>query len=185
MAEKGVRDRQAEVVEDVPSARALYEEHRVQRTAFEISRDITEVLSGRRAKVGAERRNDEALVSSEQGLFPQVLAIVERFVAERVTPAAAARIEEIASARYRDIILDRLLTAIEADEGEAALLPRIDRHRPIGSTAEVQFRTNKPTKATTKSHLSHVVLDSLVWEGAAAFHLEQALRARLRQERSA
>jgi type III restriction enzyme len=153
----------------------FYEEHRVQRTAFEISRDITEVLSGRRAKPGAARRKEEASVWSEQGLFPQVLAIVERYIADRVTPASAARVEEIALARYRDIMLDRLLTAIEpdVDEGEAALLPRIDRHRPIGSTSEVQFRTNKPTKATTKSHLSHVVLDSLVWEGAAAFHLEQ------------
>lgn len=153
----------------------FYEEHRVQRTAFEISRDITEVLSGRRANPHAERGKDETSTASEHGLFPQVLAIVERYVAERITAAPGARREEIALARYRDTILDRLLAAIEPDvsEGEAALLPRIDRHRPIGSTAEVQFRTNKPTKGTTKSHLSHVVLDSLVWEGAAAFHFEQ------------
>ena len=59
-------------------------------------------------------------------------------------------------------------------EGEAPLLPRIEQHRPIGSTADIQFRTTKPTKGTVKSHISHVVLDSQVWEGAAAYHLEQS-----------
>lgn len=154
---------------------AFYEEHRVQRTAFQISRDITDVLSGRRAKPSDKRGQAHASTASEQGLFPQVLSVVERYIAERVTAAPGARLEEIALARYRDQITERLLMSIEpdVDEGEAALLPRIDRLRPMGSTLGVQFRTTKPTKATTKSHLSHVVLDSIVWEGVAAYHLEQ------------
>lgn len=153
----------------------FYAEHRVQRTAFEISRDITEVLAGVSGSSGSKRRGHEASTASERGLFPQVLALVERYIEERIKTAPGAHLEEIALAHYRDVIVDRLLTGIEpdVDEGEAALLPRIDRYRPIGSTSEVQFRTTKPTKGTTKSHLSHVVLDSLVWEGCAAYHLEQ------------
>ena len=153
----------------------FYEEHRVQRTAFEISRDITEMLAGRRARPEHERNPDQAATASEHGLFPQVFAIVERYIEERIIKVPEARTEEIALSRYRDEIFNRLLTAIEpdVDEGESVLLPRIARFRPLGSTADVQFRTSKPTKGTTKSHLSHVVLDSEVWEGVAAYHLEQ------------
>jgi len=152
----------------------FYEEHRVQRTVFEIARDITDTLAGARQEPGA--RSDRPLSAGERLLFPQVVGVVDRYVSERVSVAPGARIEEIALARYRDVILDRLLTAIEpdTDEGEAPLLPRIERHRPVGSTSDVLFRTSKPTKGTMKSHVSHVVLDSLVWEGAAAYHLEQA-----------
>src|SRR5262249_18830328 len=76
-------------------------------------------------------------------------------------------------AQYRDVIVERLLGAIEpdTDAGEAAILPRIDRVRPLGSTAGVQFRTTKPTRGTMKSHVSHVVLDSS-WENMAAYYLE-------------
>lgn len=46
--------------------------------------------------------------------------------------------------------------------------------RPTGSTADVQFRTTKPCKETWKSHVSHVVLDSVEYgEGQAAWHLEK------------
>jgi type III restriction enzyme len=155
----------------------FYDEHRLQKTAFEIAREITEVLAGGKVTMGkqpkAERRVDSARL-----LFPQVLAAVNGYLEKRVTLAVTAHKEEVALARYRDIVVERLLTAIEPDttEGEQALLPRIEKHRPIGSTAEVQFRTTKASKGTIKSHISHVVLDSPVWEGAAAWHLEQSPR---------
>ena len=79
----------------------------MQRTAFEISRDITEALGGKRKKAG-----DEPLSAAERMLFPQVLAIVERYLADGVSVAPGARKEEIALARYRDVIIDRLLTAM-------------------------------------------------------------------------
>ena len=152
----------------------FYEEHRIQRTIFEMAREVTEAFARRneeRAAVEGERASSLA----HRALFPQILGIVERYVDERVERAPNARIEELALKRYRDTIVSRLSAAIEpdTDAGEAALLPRIDRQRPIGSTADVQFRTVKPTKGTIKSPISHVVLDS-TWEGAAAFHLEQS-----------
>jgi len=152
----------------------FYEEHRAQRTAFQIAREITEVLAGGSVTMGPQPEPKQK-EGAGRLLFPQVLAAVNGYLARRVKLASGARIEEVALARYRDVVIDRVLTAIEPDTsaGEEALLPRIEKHRPIGSTAEVQFRTTKPTKETLKSHISHVVLDSRVWEGAAAYHLEQ------------
>jgi type III restriction enzyme len=152
----------------------FYEEHRVQRSAFEIARDTTEVLAGGQVSMGeqaAGRWNDE----SARLLFPQVLRVVEAYLERRVKLAPEARIEEVALAIYRDRIVERLLAAIEPDEsaGEAPLLPRIERFRPIGSTAQVQFRTTKTAIGTIRSHISHIVCDS-TYEQTARFHLEQA-----------
>ncbi len=49
----------------------------------------------------------------------------------------------------------------------------IERFRPVGSTAEVLFRTVRPCVGTTKSHVSHVVLDAPKWEHSVAYQLEQ------------
>jgi type III restriction enzyme len=152
----------------------FYAEHRVQRTVFEIARDITEVLAGGKVSMGAqpvvERRIEAARL-----LFPQVLAVVERYVQKRVSRVGDARIEEIALEQYRSAIVERLVAAIEPDEdeGEPPILPRIDRQRPVGSTAGVQFRTTRPTMGTAKSHISHVVLDSN-WESSAAARMEMS-----------
>lgn len=154
----------------------FYEEHRLQRTAFEIARDIVEVFAGGRShgetEVEPKVRSDAARL-----LFPQVLRVVEAYLATRVVLASPeARIEEVALARYRDIVVNRLIDAIEPESTSSTppLLPRIERHRPTGSTKEVLFRTMKPVQQTLKSHVSHVVLDSITYEGSAAFHLEQS-----------
>ncbi|MCX7981239.1 MAG: hypothetical protein N3A68_09435, partial [Bacteroidia bacterium] len=54
------------------------------------------------------------------------------------------------------------------------LLPIIERFRPLGSTSEVLFRTTRPCVGTTKSHISHVVLDAPSWEHSVAYQLEQS-----------
>jgi type III restriction enzyme len=155
----------------------FYEEHRLQRTTFEIAREITEVFAGGLVTMG-KQPTPQQRIDTARLLFPQVVAVVAAYLDRRVTLSSPnARIEEVALARYRDIIVERLVAAIEpdTDAGEAALLPRIEKHRPIGTTADVQFRTTKATKGTMKSHVSHVVLDS-TWESSAAFFLEQSPR---------
>jgi hypothetical protein len=57
-----------------------------------------------------------------------------------------------------------------------SLLPVIERFRPVGSTSEVLFRTTRPTVGTTKSHISHVVLDAPTWEHSVAYRLERLLK---------
>lgn len=77
-----------------------------------------------------------------------------------------ARIEEIALDKYRNVIVERQVIVIEPDSdmGASPIIAHIDQQRPIGSTA-------KPTVGTSKSHISHVVLDSTC-ENMAAYHLE-------------
>lgn len=152
----------------------FYAEHRLQRTAFEIARDITEVLAGGHVTTGVEPP-PKKLQEGARLLFPQVLRIVEEYLERRVETAPGARKEEVALSKYRDHVVSRLLDAIEPDvsAGETPILPRIERFRPTGSTGDVQFRTVKPCKEAWKSHVSHVVLDSQEFgEGQAAWHLE-------------
>jgi type III restriction enzyme len=154
----------------------FYAEHRLQRTAFEIARDVTEVFAGGEVAFG-DAPPPKKFQESARLLFPQVLRIVQDYLERRIETAPGAQKEEIALAKYRDSIASRLLDAIEPDTGagEAPILPRVERFRPIGSTADVQFRTTKPCKPTWKSHISHVVLDSVEYgEGQAAWHLEQS-----------
>ena len=68
-----------------------------------------------------------------------------------------------------------LTAAIHPDDaqGEPALLPRLNRYKQIGSTANVHFKTVKPVQATMASHLNYVACDTNSWEQAAAFQLEE------------
>jgi len=147
-----------------------------QRTAFEISRDITESSPAAEKSLVLIGKKAEASTASEGGLFPQTLAIVERLRRRAHHAAPGAQIEEIALARYRDTIFERLLTAIEPDvsEGEATLLPRIDRHRPIGT----HRRGSVPNKQADQGHdekpsLARRYSTASFGEGAAAYHLER------------
>ncbi len=68
----------------------------------------------------------------------------------------------------------QLLDAIEPDDaqGETPLLPLLNRFKPIGTTADVDFTTTRHVHSTVRSHVDAVVLDS-AWEQSAAFFLEQ------------
>ena len=71
------------------------------------------------------------------------------------------------------------MSAIHPDQsqGESPLMPILNRYKPQGTTAEVEFPTTKPCYPTMHSHINQVVADTLQWEQSAAFHLEaSALR---------
>ena len=142
----------------------FHREKRLQATVFEMAAELT-----RRLK---DKRDDW---SARHILFPQVLAIVWEYVEERVVVLGDAPLEEIALLKYKQRIVERLTEAIEPDTqaGEPPTLPVIERFRPLGSTAEVLFRTVRPTVGTTKSHISHVVLDAPKWEHSVAYQLER------------
>jgi len=74
------------------------------------------------------------------------------------------------------IIVDRLMSAIRPDDeaGEPPLLPVLNRYKPIGSSAEVEFKTTRPCYLTHKSQVNQVVLDTATWEQSAAFRLESS-----------
>jgi len=142
---------------------------RMQAIEYDIARRVTEGLVGGQNQQGKPGFRHKA----SHTLFPQVLTIVRKFLRTRVD-YQGVNPKEIGLERYRTLIEERLLAAIEPDEqrGSAALLPRVERFRPKGSTADVRFSTVRPCRAMLRSHISHVVLDSEVWEGSAAFELE-------------
>ena len=52
------------------------------------------------------------------------------------------------------------------------MLPRLNRYRPIGSTASVHFKTVRPVQPTAASHLNYVACHTTSWEQAAMFQIE-------------
>ena len=142
----------------------FHREKRLQATVYEIAAELT-----RRLK---DKREDW---SARHLLFPQVLNVVWEYLEQRVVLTDDTPLEEIGLLKYKQRIIERLTQAIEPDTetGEPPLLPIIERFRSLGSTAEVLFRTVRPCVGTTKSHISHVVLDAPTWEHSVAYQLER------------
>ncbi|MDO8540462.1 MAG: hypothetical protein Q7S40_08465 [Opitutaceae bacterium] len=107
---------------------------------------------------------------NSQSLFPQGLRIVETYVATKVDLGGQHPCEPGLDKNVHRI-RDLLLAAIEPDDarGETSLLPRLNRYKPIGSTANVHFKTVKPVQATSHSHINFVACDTASWDQAAMF----------------
>jgi len=160
----GRPDRLGPGLEVVHDRNPFHREKRLQATVYEIAAELT-----RRLK---EKREEWNL---RHVLFPQVLDAVWCYLEERVVVERDVPVEEIALLKYQQRIIERLTEAIEphTEAGEPPILPIIERFRPVGSTSEVLFRTVRPCVGTTKSHISHVVLDAPKWEHSVAYQLER------------
>ncbi len=148
---------------------AYYDSIHPQTIEFEIAREIVRALTDA-VHPGKERLRRE----SRSALFPQVLRIVQSYVRERVEFNGLHPCE-LGLQTYAQRIIGLLIAAITPDEGkgEAPLLPRLNRYKPIESTAKVRFKTVKPVQATGASHLNFVACDTNSWEQAATFQLEE------------
>jgi type III restriction enzyme len=107
-------------------------------------------------------------------LFPQLAAIISRYVEEKVRVQAPADIKDLFLAPYYGWLVERLIEAIRPDtsQGEAPEVPRYETHRGPGSTAEVDFWTSRDVREVTRSHLNYVVADTKQWEQSAAYYLD-------------
>jgi type III restriction enzyme len=138
--------------------------HRLQQVAFEMARDLAKQY------LAQPDCNVPAHV-----LFPQLLAIVERYVREFVVPVPPAERIDIAVSPYYGWVIERLVEAIKPDSttGELPELPVIEANRPNGTTGEVDFWTSRDVRPVIRSHVNFVVADTKQWEQSAAYFIDK------------
>jgi type III restriction enzyme len=101
-------------------------------------------------------------------LFPQLLGVVQRYVAEKVQPLPPAERADAFLSPYYGWIVERLLAAIRPDTeaGEAPEVPDLDRDRPC-ATSDISVFTAKRVREAVRSHVNLVIIDA-IGEAAAA-----------------
>jgi len=118
-------------------------------------------------------RDDEG--NDKPWLFPQLLGIANRWLAECVRLKDNTFPQLLLLIAFADDAADRIYKAIVAStDGTAALKPILHPYDTIGSTRYVDFDTTRPVFATRadKCHVSHVVADTDSWEQKMAEALE-------------
>ncbi|HMN77642.1 MAG TPA: DEAD/DEAH box helicase family protein [Burkholderiaceae bacterium] len=153
---------------EVATRDEYYRNTHLQTIAFGIAREVV-----RQLVESAGPRAERLRRAGRAALFPQVLRIVQDYIDRRVDFNGLNPCE-VGLQSYAERVVGLLVAAIEPDteQGEPAMLPRLNRYRPIASTASVHFKTVKPVFATTASHLNFVAADTQSWEQAAAVQLE-------------
>jgi type III restriction enzyme len=127
------------------------------------------------AKLTLEKyfRDDEG--NDKPWLFPQLLGIAKRWLAECVTLKDNTFPQLLLLIEFAHDAADRIYKAIVASADDtAALKPILRPYDIIGSTRYVDFDTTRPVFATRddKCHISHVVADTDSWEQKMAEALE-------------
>jgi type III restriction enzyme len=109
-------------------------------------------------------------------LFPQVLDIVRRWLAECVYCKDNAFIQLLLLIQTAHNAADKIYASIAgADQGQKILLPLLQPYDTVGSTRYVDFTTTRSVYSTDARfcHISHVVGDTETWEQKMAQALEQ------------
>jgi type III restriction enzyme len=107
-------------------------------------------------------------------LFPQIVKILQRYMAEKVHVHPPADIKDLFLAPYYGWLVEILAEAIRPDtsQGEAAEVPRYEASRGPGSTAEVDFWTSREPREVLNSHVNYIVPDTQRWEQSAAYFID-------------
>jgi len=137
-------------------------ERRIQEVAFRIARRTLDNYL--RDPEGAEK----------PWLFPQVLAIVRRWLDECVTCKDDAFPQMLLIGQLESDAAEKVYRSIvRGTEGEKKLVPILRAFEPLGSTRYVAFDTTKSVYSTDpqRCHLNYVTLDS-GWEAKLAEVLE-------------
>ena len=127
------------------------------------------------AKLTLEKyfRDDDG--NDKPWLFPQLLNIAKRWLAECVTLKDNTFPQLLLLIEFAHDAADRIYKSIVAStDGTAALKPILRPYDVLGSTRYVDFDTTRSVFATSKDkcHISHVVADTGSWEQKMAEVLE-------------
>jgi len=150
---------------------------RIQEVAFLLAKLTLEKYFRTDGTQQTERPDEHRFDSQVQAwLFPQVLAITKRWLAECVRCKDNTFPQLLLLIEHAHAAADRIYRAIaHGAEREKALKPILFPYDTVGSTRYVDFDTTRPTYRTRedKCHVSHVVADTESWEQKLAQTLEE------------
>ncbi len=130
---------------------------RLQSTLYEIAATITNNFN----------------LEYKRFLFPQILNITKKFVDEYIKFPAEIPKTIICEPKYKNRIIELLNEIVKpGKDEEEKLMPIFDNFKPFVRTRDVKGWTTKEVYRTSKSHVSHVVVDS-DWEKAVCIDLEK------------
>lgn len=142
---------------------AFRESHRIQELTFDLATSLTR-----------DFKNHAACELPAHVLFPQLLSIVTRYVKEKVEAPHPADLKDLFLSPYYGWLVERLLQAIRPDtsHGETPEIPRYERNREPGTTAEIDFWTSRNLQPIRRSHVPFLVADTDGWEQQAGFAID-------------
>lgn len=150
--------------------------HREQEVVFLLAKLVLEKYFRQDGSQRTDRPADHRFDSEVKAwLFPQVMAITQRWLTECVTLKDNTFPQLLLIIKFAHDAADRIYNAIvESTDSEKALKPILRPYDAVGSTRYVDFDTTRAVYQTdpAKCHLSHVVLDSN-WEAKMAQSLEE------------
>jgi len=150
---------------------------RLQEVAFLLAKLTLEKYFRYDGQEKTDRAEEHKFDSEVQmWLFPQVLDITKRWLAECVTCKDNTFAQMLLLMEFAHDAADRIYKAIvKSTEGEKALKPMLQAYNTIGSTRYVDFDTTRAVYPTDPKwcHISYVVADTESWEQKMAQALEE------------
>lgn len=144
------------------SLAAWREDQRLQSLVFDAARDLAR-----------EYRRLHPDTPPSSALFAAFRDAVEQYLATRVTAVAPNEAIDVFLAPYYGRMIEALSLAAAVGEGAATELPLLERHRPQGSTWDVDYTTRREPYPVVNSHLNFVVPDTKAWEQQTAFQIDR------------
>jgi type III restriction enzyme len=138
-------------------------QYRLQQLEFDLAKTLTRAY--------ADMPECEVPVHA---LFAQLVPVVQRYIREKVEVRAGYDRRDVFLNPYFDWMVETLRQNLRPDVagGEAPEMPRMEKGRETGSTAEADFWTSRPVQEVTRSHLNYVVADTRQWEQSTAYYLD-------------
>lgn len=148
-----------------------YRSVRFQQVIFGVAQLLLEDLAQGGEGTNAEQLREKTLARHQ--LFPEIVRIVQEYVAKKVKFAPGVDRRELALERYITLLRKRLRDGIlpAAASTDAPLLPITNSYKPVVSTADVDYRTTRDCVSLTKSHLNYAPVLS-GWERQTIERLE-------------